>query len=464
MMLRAENVFKVYPGQTQTVTAVAGVTLSVSAGEFLAVCGRSGSGKSTLLALLAGLTEPTSGVITFDGTDLFAVTYDERTRLRRKNVGVVFQYSGLLPTLRAIDNVALPALIAGLAEEVDPYERANELLGQVGLADRVEAYPHELSGGEQRRVALARALINRPPLLLCDEPTADLDLQTASEVLDQLLQLHRHSGTTLIVATHDENLARRADRILYLEHGSITNETALLFVPEPPSMPAQATSPLNVTRSSAIPYIPATRVGTEFGKLLARSAVVLALGVCTVAAADWGAAVYRQHMHDRRLQSRRDLEEAALQQLRADIDRVTMDADGSYSLDIYLQVLNASAPVFVTAPAIRVFIQVDRDWVEVQSHSMDEQTDGVLGVSGKHVFRFNFTPKASQYTELLPGYMHIRFSNAMLISRDRNGIAGLFDRVDDYYIFLKPHDVDDAEICRKNKWVSAPLWIGMPPH
>jgi putative ABC transport system ATP-binding protein/macrolide transport system ATP-binding/permease protein/lipoprotein-releasing system ATP-binding protein len=463
-MLQAHNLFKTYPGNPQPVTAVAGVSLAVSAGEFLAICGRSGSGKSTLLALLAGLTTPSSGTVSIDGTDLFALCQDDRTRIRRSRIGVVFQFTGLLPTLRAIDNAAFPALVAGSADGIDPYLRASELLVQVGLADRMEAYPHELSGGEQRRVALARALINRPPLLLCDEPTADLDATTASEVLALLIELHRRRGTALVVVTHDESLARHADRILYLERGRIESLASPSPIPVPPSSPMLVVPSPTAAPTTVIPHTSTERLGAGFGKLLTRFVLALALGTCAVAAADWGADLYQRHQQGKRLQANRLLEETALQRLRADVDRLSMGAEGAYSLVLYLQNLDPDAPLFVTAPSVRAFVQVDRDWVEVPARSFEDETDGVLSLSGKQLFRFTLNPEVARYTELLPGYMHVRFSNTMLISRDRNGAGGLFERTDDYYIYLKPHNADDAVICRKNRWVSAPLWIPMPPH
>jgi macrolide transport system ATP-binding/permease protein len=462
-MLQAHDLFKTYPGDPQPLIAVAGVSFAVSPGEFLAICGRSGSGKSTLLALLAGLTRPSSGTVFIDGADLFAVSQDDRTRIRSNQIGVVFQFASLLPTLRAIDNVVFPALVAGPADGIDPYLRAEELLVQVGLADRLDAYPHELSGGEQRRVALARALINRPPLLLCDEPTNDLDPATASEVLALLFELHRRHATALIVVTHDESLARHADRILYLERGQITSAASPPPAPEP-SLPLRIVPSSTAAPSSAVPHARTKRLGAGFGKLLTRSFLALALGTCAVAAADRGAGLYQRHRHDERLQARRLLEETALQRLRADIDSLSMGAEGSYSLVLYLQNFDPDAPLFVTAPAVRAFVQVDRDWLEVRTRPSEEQTDGVLSISGKQVFQFTIKPDVPRFTEVLPGYMHVRFTNAMLISRESSGVGGLFERTDDYYVYLKPHNADDAVICRNNHWVTAPLWIPMPPH
>jgi putative ABC transport system ATP-binding protein/macrolide transport system ATP-binding/permease protein/lipoprotein-releasing system ATP-binding protein len=464
VILQAQHLIKTYPGNPQPVAAVADISLTVSSGEFLAICGRSGSGKSTLLALMSGLTTPTSGTVSIDGTNLFALSQHDRTRVRRSRIGVVFQFAGLLPTLRAIDNVAFPALIADSDEGIDPYQRATELLGQVGLADRMEAYPHELSGGEQRRVSLARALINSPPLLFCDEPTSDLDATTASEVLALLMELHHRHGTALVVVTHDQNLACSADRILYLERGRIESEATPSPAVIPPSLPKLIVPSPTAAPSVGIPHTSTERLGTGFGRLLTRFILVFALGTCAVAVADWGTHVYQRREQDKLLQARRQLEETALQRLRADVDRLSMGTDGSYSLVLYLQNYDTDTPMFVTAPAVRAFVQVDRDWVEVPARSSEDETDGVLSLTGKQVFRFTFKPEVARYTELVPGYMHVRFSNAMLISRDRNGIGGLYERTDDYYVYLKPHNADDTMICRKNQWVSAPMWIAMPPH
>ena len=463
-MLQAHNLFKTYAGSSQPVAAVANVSLAISAGEFVAICGRSGSGKSTLLAMLAGLTAPSSGSVRVDGTDLFALSEEDRLTIRRGSIGMVLQFGGLLPTLRAIDNVALPALVGGFARGIDPYTHAAELLAQVGLADRTDAYPNELSGGEQRRVALARALINCPPILLCDEPTADLDATTASEVLALLLDLHRRHRTTLVIVTHDEILARHADRIVYLERGRIESTESPLLMPLPTDLPTVIVPSSVAAKVAAPPPAAGKRLGAVFGEVLMRFVLALTLGTCAVAAADWGTGLYQRHQQDERLTARRLLEDTALQRLRADVDRLTMEADGSYSLVLYLQNLNAEAPVFVTAPAVRAFVQVDRDWVEVPLQQSEEEADGVLNLSGKRLFWFKFRPETGRFTELVPGYMHVRFSNAMLVSRDRNGTNGLFERDDDYYVYLKPRSADDAVICERNQWTNAPLWIGMPPH
>jgi putative ABC transport system ATP-binding protein/macrolide transport system ATP-binding/permease protein/lipoprotein-releasing system ATP-binding protein len=467
MMLRARDLRKEYAGSPRPTWAVAGVSLDVARGEFLAVCGRSGSGKSTLLALLGGLTRPSGGTVLIEETDLYALPADTRAEFRRRHIGVVFQFAGLLPTLRAIDNVALPALLAGATEGGDDrYARAAELLALVGLADRMEAYPAELSGGQQRRVALARALINGPPLLLADEPTADLDAETAAEILPLLLELHRRHAHALVVVTHDETLAGAADRVVRLEGGRIAAVQAPHRVAMPaPILPLRPAAARGLAAASPVaPSVPSAQLGSGLGRLLTRSFGGLALAIGAIAAADYGAARYERHLAAQRQAVRRLLEETALQQLRADVEGLSAGSDGTYNLTLYLQNLDSDVPLFVTSPAVRVFVQVDRDWVEVPSRTADASGEAAFHLSGRQTFRLNFKPEVPRFMELIPGYMHVRFTNTMLISRDRHAVGGLYERSDDYYIYLKPHGADDAAIRRQNHWTTAPLWIPMPPH
>lgn len=222
-MVVAQNLWKIYGSGPRQVEAVRDVSLEVPAGRFLAILGRSGSGKSTLLSMLGGLSRPSQGRVLLEGTDLWALTDDERTAIRNRHIGFVFQFSGLLPTLRAIDNVALPAAL-GRAQKLEAaYARAEVLLSRVGLGDRPEAYPSELSGGEQRRLALARALINAPSLLLADEPTGDLDEETEVEIMDLLLDVNRTEGATVVMVTHNGALAQSAHKVVRLKEGSIAS-------------------------------------------------------------------------------------------------------------------------------------------------------------------------------------------------------------------------------------------------
>jgi len=195
-----------------------GVNLDVAARETVAVTGPSGSGKSTLLGLIAGLDRPTAGSIVLDGVEITTLDENRLARLRRDRVGFVFQSYHLIPTLTAIENVAMPLELAGRPHRL---ERARELLDTVALVGRADHYPSQLSGGEQQRVAIARALALRPPLVLADEPTGNLDSATGAQIIELLLALNREHGSTLVLVTHDEALAARGQRIVALRDGRV---------------------------------------------------------------------------------------------------------------------------------------------------------------------------------------------------------------------------------------------------
>lgn len=213
---------KTIQGSAGTVEILRDVTFSVPRGQFLAIMGTSGSGKSTLLGLLAGLDTVSTGNIVLDGADITHLREDELARLRGRKIGFVFQSYQLIPTLTAEENVLLPAELAGHVE--DPTTRAKELLRRVGLGKRGHHYPVQLSGGEQQRVALARAFITKPPILMADEPTGNLDSANGQHVMELLLQLNREEGTTLILVTHDRQLAEYADRVITLRDGRISSD------------------------------------------------------------------------------------------------------------------------------------------------------------------------------------------------------------------------------------------------
>lgn len=197
-----------------------GFSGSVASGERLALVGRSGVGKSTLLNLIGGMDRPDAGCVTVAGTELTSLSERDRTLFRRYHIGFVFQFFNLIPTLTVEENLLLPLELAGRTTDADR-ARARDLLGRVGLADRGRAWPDRLSGGEQQRVAVARALVHEPDLVLADEPTGNLDQGTGNDVLDLLESMVRNSGTTLLMVTHSETDATRADRILDLVSGAV---------------------------------------------------------------------------------------------------------------------------------------------------------------------------------------------------------------------------------------------------
>ena len=207
------------------VDVLRGIDLVIATGESVAVAGPSGSGKTSLLLLLSGLEAPSAGRITIDGQDLAAMDRDALADLRRERVGIVFQSFHLLPSLSALDNVALPLQMAG---RTDARERARAQLERVGLGRRLNHSPLQLSGGEQQRVAIARATVHRPRLLLADEPTGNLDDHSAAGIRELLLQLNREAGTTLVLVTHDLDFAGRCDRVLRLQDGRLHEDRSAL--------------------------------------------------------------------------------------------------------------------------------------------------------------------------------------------------------------------------------------------
>ncbi|NNL31478.1 MAG: ABC transporter ATP-binding protein [Gemmatimonadetes bacterium] len=219
MMIRAEGLEKNYTSGGRPLPVLRSLDLEIEAEAFVSIVGPSGSGKTTLLGLLAGLDEPSAGRVVLDGHDIFAMTEDERAEFRGERVGFVFQTFHLLPTLTAVENVLVPLELRG-----DPGNlraRAEALLARVGLGDRLDHYPAQLSGGEQQRVALARAFANEPRILFADEPTGNLDRDTGETIVSMLEELNREQKTTLVLVTHDRELAERAHRVIALEDGRI---------------------------------------------------------------------------------------------------------------------------------------------------------------------------------------------------------------------------------------------------
>jgi len=217
-VLRARSIGKTVKSGASDLVILREIDLEVTRGEAVAVVGASGSGKSTLLAILAGLDTPTSGAVELDGQDIFLLNEDMRAELRGRTVGFVFQSFQLLPALTALENVMLPL---ELSSEEKAEELARQTLVRVGLAERLQHYPKHLSGGEQQRVAVARAFVVRPKLLLADEPTGSLDADAGAEIIQLLFEMNREYGTTLVMVTHDESLAARCGRIVRLAAGRI---------------------------------------------------------------------------------------------------------------------------------------------------------------------------------------------------------------------------------------------------
>jgi putative ABC transport system ATP-binding protein/macrolide transport system ATP-binding/permease protein/lipoprotein-releasing system ATP-binding protein len=346
------------------------------------------------------------------------------------------------------------------------------LLARVGLSDRADAYPSELSGGEQRRAALARAIINAPPILLADEPTSDLDEDNEAEILELLQETHRRDGVALVIVTHDLAIARRADRIVEIRNGSIVESGASLsrtlgppghflplISPQDPDAEVPATAPpVPASRASS-------RLGAEFRPwLLAVSAWVVP-AVFLALSLNQSVALYQRHLLHERQQGRKALEDAALLWLRANIDDITYAAGSSYSFTMSLENLSADKAVFAMSPAVRAYVQVGLTWKEIPTRSVDGLEGRVARVIGRRTYQFEFEPDVKDYTEQLAGYMHVRLTGTTLVSQHSEPGNDLVERVDDYYVHLKPHGADDEAILRKTRFPGKPpLWIPMPPH
>jgi ABC-type lipoprotein export system ATPase subunit len=221
-MITLHDVAKVYTVSKEvTVPAVRNANLHVEKGEFVIITGRSGSGKTTLLNLVAGLTRPTMGEVLFDGVAVWKLPDKEQSLLRNQRIGFVFQFPSLLPSLTALENVMLPRMFGPDNDQATVEARTKQLLEQVGLADKLHAYPRQLSGGQQQRVVIARSLINEPELLLADEPTSDLDEQTEHEIMALFQEIHARTGVTALLVTHTAELGRYGTRSIQMVGGEI---------------------------------------------------------------------------------------------------------------------------------------------------------------------------------------------------------------------------------------------------
>lgn len=221
--MQANELWKLYPSGESTIQAVRGVSLQINEGDVIAIMGPSGCGKTTLLNVLSGIDEPTSGGVMLEGKPLFGISDDERSRMRAENLGFIFQDFNLLPVLSAVENVELPLLMIG-KPAAEARKTALDALAAVGLGERSDHRPSELSGGQQQRVAIARAIVHKPTVILCDEPTGNLDSATSSTVMELLKGINEKLGTTFLLVTHDSDVAQQCSRILQMEDGQIVSD------------------------------------------------------------------------------------------------------------------------------------------------------------------------------------------------------------------------------------------------
>ena len=464
MILSAQSLTRRY-GAAPGYEAVREASLDVRVGEFVSIVGRSGSGKSTLMAMLGALTPPTQGKLLLDGTEVWALSETELAAFRSRHVGFIFQFPSLLSNLTAVDNVAVPALLGRTMHGEDAYARAYDLLGRVGLADRAEAYPGSMSGGEQRRIAIARALINSPPLLLADEPTSDLDEDTETDILDLLGELQRTEAFGFVLVTHNLELASRAQRAYEMRQGVLAQRGLPPAVAE--GKRQRRFGPVKVRPEPAVPtaaLAPIHLGGTLWPGVqafLMAGAVILGL----ILLADFGVEKYQDLRMRERAARVAALQHLALNGLRGDVQSVTDLGDGRYELTTYLQNVGSDRPIYVMAPDMRAYVQVKTVWQEVPMTPTDESAGGVRGIEGKQTYRYLFDARLKDFAQLLPNYMHVRFSGTMLVSPSSMPKDDVFERKDNYYVYLKPFDVADEVVLRRMRFSGKPpVWIPMPPH
>jgi energy-coupling factor transporter ATP-binding protein EcfA2 len=376
----------------------------------------------------------------------------------------VFQFPSLLPNLTAVDNVALPALLGRTMPAEEAYARASDLLARIGLSDRADLYPSSMSGGEQRRVAVARALINSPALLLADEPTSDLDEDTEADIIDLLERLHRTESFGLMLVTHNLELAKRAQRIYEMRQGTLA-ATDLPQVKVETARPRHFGSPEVRPEPTVLPPAAAPiRLGDNLWRGVQIFLLAAAVILGGILLADFGVEKYQAMRVRERAARIAALQHLALNSLRGDVQSVTDLGDGRYELTTYLQNVG-EAPVYVMSPDMRAYVQVRTTWQEVPMRPLDESANGVLKIEGKQSYRYLLDARVRDFAQLLPNYMHVRFSGTMLVSPSSTPKDDVFERKDNYYVYLKPFDVSDEAVARRMRFSGKPpVWIPMPPH
>jgi ABC-type lipoprotein export system ATPase subunit len=452
--------------------AVRDASLELRAGEFVSIVGRSGSGKSTLMAMLGALTRPTDGKVLLDDTDIWALPEAELARFRSRHIGFIFQFPSLLTNLTAVDNVAAPALLGRTMAAEEAYARAHDLLARVGLADRADAYPGSMSGGEQRRAVVARALINSPRLLLADEPTSDLDEDTEADIIDLLEQLQRTESFGLALVTHNLELASRAQRTYQMRQGVLVpcpvGLTQSLRHPRP-SCGTKDVDPRDKRGHDVGEMTSATRAPIRLGGGLLAGVQTFALtGVILLGAVlttNFSIGKYQDKQVWEHAARTAALQHMALNSLRGDVQSVRDLGDGRYELTTYLQNVGGDLPIYVMSPELRAYVQVGTVWQEVSTTPTDEGARGVLKIEDRQTYRYLFDARVRDFTQLLPNYMHVRFSGTMLISPSSLPKDDVFERKDNYYVYLKPFDVADDVVLKRMRFAGKPpVWIPMPPH
>ena len=467
VILRAHNLSRVYPARRGSVTAVDGVSLEIGRTEFVAVCGRSGSGKSTLMALLGALARPNDGSLELEGTDLLKLSRRELSRLRAKRIGFLLQTNSLLPGLTALDNAALPGILAGDSHG-QSYDRARHWLSRLGMDGRWDAFPQELSGGQQRRVALARALQHSPALLLLDEPTSNLDPRAEEEILNLLREFRDERRIAILAVTHSDNLASLADRVLQMSAGKLAKGVVPQAAAKLPEHAAVLDPVFEAVPTGLAPSAPTAAPESDWRGPLSFFLATLVLGISLIFGFDRMVAWTQGRQLWAREEKKRMAEEIAFRHLRADIESVKANGEGRVETDLFLQNYDPTRTFFVLGPSLRAFYQADGRWEPIPLEDGSASAETIREVlPTKTQVPLAFTLLPAKYDELIRGYFHIRFTSTMVVSETRDATGDLFERQDDYYIYLKDPRLTDNEVRRRNDWKPGsvvPPWIAMPAH
>jgi len=325
-----------------------------------------------------------------------------------------------------------------------------------------------MSGGEQRRVAIARALINSPALLLADEPTSDLDEDSEADIMDLFENLQRSEGFALILVTHNLELAARAKRTYEMRQGVLVT-TSLSTVNVAAARQPRHFGPPEIRLCPELELEPPPRAPILLGSNLLRGATTALLSGAAVLAGvvllDFGVAKYQEMQVRARGERITRLADLALSSLQSDVQSVADLGDGRYELTVYLLNAGGGDPIYVMLPDMHAYVQVGSVWQEVPLRPADSNVGDVLRIDGKHLYRYLFDARVRDFTQLLPNYMHVRFSDSMLISPSDKPKDDVFERRDNYYVYLKPFDVTDDVALKGMKFAGKPpVWIPMPPH
>jgi predicted ABC-type transport system involved in lysophospholipase L1 biosynthesis ATPase subunit len=436
-------------------------SLQLQAGERVAILGRSGSGKSTLVAMLAGLSRPDAGTIALGidlgghpghaaPLDLWRLPAAARCRLRRGPLGFMSQFTSLLPTLSTLENLLLPGQLEGQRSSSDLLTEAENWLEAVGLGQRRDTRPGQLSGGEIRRAILARALMNRPSLLLADEPTSNLDGGSELEVMGLLESLCARCGTALLIVTHSEAVARRCDRRLELEAGILADPSAQAMAG--PSLVSAAAA---AGRSEALqngPVHPGRR------RLLAGA---LAGGLSVLGATALWQARQRQQLSARNQRDR--LQRLAFSGLSAELLAMERTGAGTYQGTIAVENLAVGQTLYLLPLDVQLYIQQGSCWNPFPAQ-WSESERRVMKVEGQKLLHFNFADTPADHAELVPGYLHMRMDVTYAIA-DRPDPEPLpVERRDSFFVHLLPPEPDTEKLARNGFPGAPPLYIPMPPH